>query len=284
VDDQGQPITRNIEDIRVGDLVLAKDQDDGSDDAQLRAVTAVSVRTSDHVRVLVIQDSEGNVETLRTTDEHPFFITNLIPEAEAGATSGASGVGGWVSADQLRAGDTLSGLDGESVFTVLSSTREERPQGILVYNLTVEGDHTYFVADSEGQAYAVWAHNARVCPTVNYALGMLREARVRKRLEARYGKENVLSQRTLLDAKGKKVSAFNEVKKKNTGRRVDFVVLDKDGNVKYVVEVTGKNVDKSKQMDHEDLVIAAGGTCIRNKATGKLLTIVGAPRKVVKVR
>jgi hypothetical protein len=164
-DDQGQPLTRNIEDIRVGDLVLAKDQDDESDDAQLRAVTAVSVRTCDHVRVLVIQDSQGNVETLRTTDEHPFFITNLTtPALEAGETSGASGAGGWVTADQLRAGDTLSGLDGEIGFTVLSSTREERPQGILVYNLTVEGDHTYFVADSEGQAHAVWAHNAKWCP------------------------------------------------------------------------------------------------------------------------
>jgi hypothetical protein len=106
-----------------------------------------------------------------------------------------------------------------------------------------------------------------------------REARVRKRLEARYGKENVLSQRTLLDANGKKVSAFNEVKKKNTGRRMNFVVLDKDGNVKYVVEVTGKNVDKTKQLKHEDNVFMAGGTYIRNKATGKLLSIVGAPRK-----
>jgi hypothetical protein len=102
-------------------------------------------------------------DSAKSTDSTSGALQGIPIEDRSGHV-GDFGGGGWVTADQLRAGDTLAGLDGELSFTVLSSTREERPQGILVYNLTVEGDHTYYVADSEGQAHAVWAHNARTCP------------------------------------------------------------------------------------------------------------------------
>ena len=52
------------------------------------------------------------------------------------------------------------GLGGARL-TVLSSVREERPEGVAVYNFEVEGDHTYLVEDGAaggGQAWA-WVHN-----------------------------------------------------------------------------------------------------------------------------
>lgn len=61
----------------------------------------------------------------------------------------------------MRAGDTLL-LPNGSTATIVSSTREDHPEGILVYNLTVEGAHTFFVADDQGQVSPVWVHNAIV--------------------------------------------------------------------------------------------------------------------------
>ena len=145
-DAAGHPITRSIEELREGDYVLSRDQHDASDDVELRRIAAVLVKTSDHVRVLRIQDADGNVETIRTTDEHPFYI------------AGPSGAG-WVRAGELIAGQRLNEADGTNDAVILSSEREEHPAGITVYNLTVEGDHTYFVDDGEGVATSVWVHN-----------------------------------------------------------------------------------------------------------------------------
>src|SRR5690606_15022878 len=86
-------------------------------------------KSSDHLRVVQVRDADGNVETLRTTDEHPFYVTGH----------------GWVSAADLTAGTRLSEADGSNDAVVLSSIREEHPQGIAVFNFEVTGDHTYFV-------------------------------------------------------------------------------------------------------------------------------------------
>ncbi|MFT3788421.1 MAG: hypothetical protein QM770_20000 [Tepidisphaeraceae bacterium] len=48
-----------------------------------------------------------------------------------------------------------------STRTVTASTRIEHPESVTVYNMTVAGDHTYFVADAEANiGDAVWVHNA----------------------------------------------------------------------------------------------------------------------------
>ena len=62
---------------------------------------------------------------------------------------------GWVAAADLRVGDDLSGVAGETLFVV---NHEVRAQDADHYNFEVEGWHTYFVAAS-ATAPAVWAHN-----------------------------------------------------------------------------------------------------------------------------
>ena len=65
---------------------------------------------------------------------------------------------GWTPARSLRAGDTLAGAGG--TLTVVSNEHEPHPAGVAVYNLEVEGKHTYFVmAENAAEAEAVWAHN-----------------------------------------------------------------------------------------------------------------------------
>ena len=149
VDENGEAITRNIEDIREGDYVLAGDENDPSTPPTLRRVTQVFIKTTHELRVLSFVGADGSTTTLNTTDEHPFFVFNQ----------------GWVRADQLQIGDTLVQPDGSFV-TLAASQIEARSQGVTVYNLEVDGGHTYFVDDGVAGG-AVWVHNA------NYLKGVV---------------------------------------------------------------------------------------------------------------
>ena len=140
-DENGEAVTRNIEDIREGDYVLAGDENDPDAPPTLRRVTQVFIKTTHELRVLSFIGADGATTTLNTTDEHPFFVVNK----------------GWVRADQLQIGDTLLQPDGSFV-TLTASQIEARSQGVTVYNLEVEGGHTYFVDDAASGA-AVWVHN-----------------------------------------------------------------------------------------------------------------------------
>jgi len=69
--------------------------------------------------------------------------------------------GFWVEAKDLREGDVFLGANGE-LLTFVSNERVEFPDGITVYNFTVDGNHNYFViaeTDELGQT-CVLVHNA----------------------------------------------------------------------------------------------------------------------------
>ena len=107
---------------------------------------------------MTIQNADGSVETIDTTESHPFYVQGQ----------------GWVSADDLTAGETLSTPDGQTA-AVVGTTTVAEPQGVLLYNFTVADDHTYFVerfgsndttgsngttGSSAGPLDAVWVHNS----------------------------------------------------------------------------------------------------------------------------
>src|SRR5207244_200957 len=77
-----------------------------------------------------------------TSAEHPFFVKTK----------------GWVDAAQLEPGDLLSTRDGR---WVAAEGVTETGELHTLYNLRVEGWHTYFVGDETWQ-FDVWAHNACV--------------------------------------------------------------------------------------------------------------------------
>ncbi len=164
-DENGEAVPRNIEDIREGDYVLAGDENDPSAPPTLRRVTQVFIKTTHELRVLSFVGADGfTTTTLNTTDEHPFFVVNR----------------GWVRADQLQIGDTLLQPDGSFV-TLTASQIEARSQGVTVYNLEVEGGHTYFVDDAASGA-AVWVHNANY---FNHRIGRFAEGQAIKFLRSR---------------------------------------------------------------------------------------------------
>lgn len=78
-------------------------------------------------------------ELIETTPEHPFFVVGSE----------------WVNAGELQTGDTVVSFDGDKGIlangTVISVERIEEPQ--IMYNLTVEEAHTFFVGEGEWLVY-----------------------------------------------------------------------------------------------------------------------------------
>jgi intein/homing endonuclease len=129
--------SKPIEEFRVGDLVLARDEWWPEGPVEAKVVEAVFVRTG---RILHLHVG-GRV--IRTTGEHPFY-------AQAK---------GWVAAAELVKGDRLSSHDGQwvAVEEVFDTNEYE-----TVYNVRIADFHTYFIGTEEW-TFSVWAHNANVC-------------------------------------------------------------------------------------------------------------------------
>jgi len=92
-------ISKPIRDIQPGDYVLARDEH-GRTIARQRVVEKY-VRSSDHLRILTFRSSSGVRQTIKTTNEHPFWVVNRQA---------------FVNAAQLKVGDQVTGPNGEIQF------------------------------------------------------------------------------------------------------------------------------------------------------------------------
>ena len=119
---QGEADAVRIEDISVGDLVWAWDEETG--DVALKEVVETYVNETDElVHVFV------NGEEIITTPSHPFY----------------SPVKGWTDAVHLRAGDILVLVNGE--YVVVEKVQHEILEApVTVYNIQVKDYHTYYVS------------------------------------------------------------------------------------------------------------------------------------------
>ncbi|MDT0267661.1 polymorphic toxin-type HINT domain-containing protein [Streptomyces sp. DSM 44915] len=130
--------TRPIEDVRIGDKVLATDPETGETSA--RTVTAeITTTGTKHLTTLTIQTDDGHA-TLVATDNHPFW--NQTTQA-------------WTDAADLPVGAELSRPDGSTTTVAAEATRTRTA---TVHNLTVEGLHTYYVLAG---ATPILVHNCK---------------------------------------------------------------------------------------------------------------------------
>nr|WP_312885255.1 polymorphic toxin-type HINT domain-containing protein [Streptomyces physcomitrii] len=131
-------MTKNssIEDIKVGDKVLATDPETG------RTVTRLIRTEADKKFNKLTLTTEDGTESLTATHEHPFWSPSE---------------GDWVPASQLTRGMTLRTSNGThaTIKTNHPFTRHAR-----TYNLTVENVHTYYVLAG---ATPVLVHNSGPC-------------------------------------------------------------------------------------------------------------------------
>lgn len=121
---------KRIDEIKVGDYVYAYDTE--TEENVPAKVTYVSITETD---ILVhVYTSEG--EEIKATMLQPFYVKN--------AKSGDEEYGMWKASANLVAGDELLTEDGRVVY--VEEIRLERlEESIKVYNLEVEGLHTYYV-------------------------------------------------------------------------------------------------------------------------------------------
>ncbi|MEU6057296.1 polymorphic toxin-type HINT domain-containing protein [Streptomyces sp. NPDC047097] len=133
----GDGTTKDIEDIKVGDKVLATDPETGQ--VAPRKVTRL-IRTEDdkHFNELSIATPDG-VEQLTATHEHPFWSPSHRR---------------WIEASDLKPGDTLR-TDEDA--TVIVTGNRPFTKHARTYNFTVNGLHTYYVL--AGQT-ALLVHNS----------------------------------------------------------------------------------------------------------------------------
>ena len=120
-----------IEHVSVGDLVTSREE--SSREQGGRRVT----RTWKHLGQETVDVILDSGERVRTTSAHRFFTLDR----------------GIISAGELQVDDRLHTLTGLPRMIVKI---EPGPAGSTVYNLTVEGLHTYFVADA-----GLWVHNTK---------------------------------------------------------------------------------------------------------------------------
>lgn len=124
---QTQKSLKPIEQIRLGDKVLATDEKTGKT-GYYPVVAEFSRLAAD--AVLVITDDQ----LLETTAKHPFYVRGK----------------GWVKATDLQSGDELITRTGNSL---VASVRA-RTEKVKVYNIEVGQAHTYYIAED-----GFWNHN-----------------------------------------------------------------------------------------------------------------------------
>ena len=129
-----------IELIEPGDVVYSKNLVTG--ELELKQVTKTFITEGKELYELVTQDQYGNYETVKVTDNHPYWV---------------AGESDWIDSAQLKPGMVLidkSGNDVEVVGLVSLGVVE------TTYNFEVEGNHNYFVGELE-----VLVHNCTSCLT-----------------------------------------------------------------------------------------------------------------------
>ncbi|WP_431931220.1 RHS repeat-associated core domain-containing protein [Nonomuraea jabiensis] len=126
-----------IEDVKVGDRVLATDPETGKSGPQPVVGTLTSAGAKTLVRISV---DDG---VLVATDNHPLWVADR---------------GEWVRADELRAGMLLRTPAGS--YARVTAVETERRAEQRVHNLSVGGPHTYYV---EAGDRPVLVHNSGLC-------------------------------------------------------------------------------------------------------------------------
>ncbi|MDQ1008820.1 RHS repeat-associated protein [Streptomyces sp. V4I23] len=145
--------TKNIEDLKEGEYVLASDPETG--DLQAREVTDTRDHSGiKHLITLTVdpdgKDGDAKPETITATDEHPFWLPDF---------------GKWVNAEDLEPGMWLeTSADTWVQITAIDETHRTQ----RVHNLTVDGQHTYFVLAG---ATPVLVHNVDENTLCNVTLG-----------------------------------------------------------------------------------------------------------------
>ncbi|MEU6525817.1 polymorphic toxin-type HINT domain-containing protein [Streptomyces sp. NPDC046924] len=122
--------TKPIEDVAIGDRVLATDPETGETAAKTVTAEIKGEGVKHLVKVTLDIDGDQGAETatVTATDGHPFWVPEL---------------GEWIDATDLKTGQWLRNSAGTHV--QIAAIKRWTAQHATVYNLTVNNLHTYYV-------------------------------------------------------------------------------------------------------------------------------------------
>lgn len=122
----GAGVYKSIENIVVGDKVLSYNEENGQVSCQ-KVIDIFSKEVNQTISLVV------NGELIETTYNHPFWSPKH---------------NGWVQAGELNIGDYVLNSNGE-LEIISSKVVNEYLNPVMVYNFTVENNHTYYVGEDE---------------------------------------------------------------------------------------------------------------------------------------
>ncbi|RAS70992.1 intein [Lentzea atacamensis] len=157
-----------IKDVKPGDRVIATDPTTGK--TSVKVVTDQRVHESERELYEISVLTLKGVGKITATDAHPFWVSSLRK---------------WKHAEDLKPGYRFTTADNRPA-TVLGTRSFSKVQ--LVYNLTVDGTHTYYVGVAgRGQTAAadVLVHNCETGPSRPKATDLLRSSRTIRPLPSR---------------------------------------------------------------------------------------------------
>ncbi len=133
-----------IEEVKVGDNVWSANPELSSMQPELKPVTATITTHPDRLYHLLYETEGGISETLVSSGEHPFYVSNRAPPQ-------------FVTAEELIEGDSWVLRSGESatLATVRTEDASDEEMFFTTYNIEVADNHTYYVGEP-----GVWVHNA----------------------------------------------------------------------------------------------------------------------------
>ncbi|MFF6980217.1 polymorphic toxin-type HINT domain-containing protein [Streptomyces sp. NPDC008343] len=138
--------TKDIEDLRVGDEILATDPETGRTSPQ-KVTAEILGEGSKNLVKLTITDQQGDNQTITATDGHPFWAADLRR---------------WVDATDLKPGQWLRTSAGTFVQV---KALQRWTQTARVHNLSVSGPHTYYVLAGQSP---ILVHNCTVAPRLHH--------------------------------------------------------------------------------------------------------------------
>ena len=128
---------RPIEEIEIGDSVLARDEATG--DTAYKPVTDLITQNERIIWDVEVKGVDGALEAFETTDDHPWWVID------------STGNGSWKTTDTLLSGMVVTNSSNQSL--VIEKVGETSKVD-YTYNLTVADYSTYFVGQSR-----VFVHN-----------------------------------------------------------------------------------------------------------------------------
>ncbi|MET9294402.1 polymorphic toxin-type HINT domain-containing protein [Streptomyces sp. NPDC003077] len=220
--------TKSIEDLEIGEEVLATDPETGETGAR-KVVRLIVTEDDKKFNELTIETADGP-EKLTATHEHPFWV---VSEKR------------WIEAGLLRPGMTLRTDEGSTVAVRGNRSFEKRAR---TYNFTVDDLHTYYVMAGETP---VLVHNSN-CGNRKHdkARGAAGVDEMTETFEKFYDKSDIYS-----ESYGNGLDLWTPYGR----RQVDIAVRTPDGNLHlYEVKVNKSNYTKSQRRKDEWLAQTYG--------------------------